>query len=134
MKIIRVQDQIEGGKIAFTLLKDSLAKGAKTLGLATGSSPISFYPVSYTHLMGSVLQVLYPWQLGDGKNNDSLVLYGRLLNRTFLFTGDLEKEGENEIIERYPQLRVDYLKAGHHGSNTSSLSLIHICMWLFLPP
>lgn len=32
MKIIRVQDQIEGGKIAFTLLKDSLAKGAKTLG------------------------------------------------------------------------------------------------------
>ncbi|HEP1358579.1 TPA: glucosamine-6-phosphate deaminase [Streptococcus pyogenes] len=43
MKIIRVQDQIEGGKIAFTLLKDSLAKGAKTLGLATGSSPISFY-------------------------------------------------------------------------------------------
>lgn len=71
-------------------------------------------------IMGSVLQVLYPWQLGDGKNNDSLVLYGRLLNRTFLFTGDLEKEGENEIIKRYPQLRVDYLKAGHHGSNTSS--------------
>lgn len=32
----------------------------------------------------------------------------------------MEKEGENEIIERYPQLRVDYLKAGHHGSNTSS--------------
>lgn len=71
-------------------------------------------------IMGSVLQVLYPWQLGNGKNNDSLVLYGRLLNQTFLFTGDLEKEGENEIIERYPQLRVDYLKAGHHGSNTSS--------------
>ncbi|MDV5972590.1 ComE operon protein 3 [Streptococcus canis] len=71
-------------------------------------------------IMGSTLQVLYPWKLGDGKNNDSLVLYGKLLNRTFLFTGDLEKEGEVEIIKRYPQLRVDYLKAGHHGSNTSS--------------
>ncbi|MGT2934792.1 glucosamine-6-phosphate deaminase [Streptococcus castoreus] len=43
MKIIRVQDQLEGGKVAFNLLKESLAKGAKTLGLATGSSPISFY-------------------------------------------------------------------------------------------
>lgn len=34
MKIIRVQDQLEGGKVAFSLLKESLAKGATTLGLA----------------------------------------------------------------------------------------------------
>ncbi|MGT2935995.1 DNA internalization-related competence protein ComEC/Rec2 [Streptococcus castoreus] len=71
-------------------------------------------------IMGSELQVLYPWTAGDGKNNDSLVLYGKLLNRRFLFTGDLEKEGEDQIIKRYPNLRVDYLKLGHHGSNTSS--------------
>ncbi|MGT2932988.1 glucosamine-6-phosphate deaminase [Streptococcus catagoni] len=43
MKIIRVENQAEGGKIAFILLKESLAQGAKTLGLATGSTPISFY-------------------------------------------------------------------------------------------
>ncbi|NGL83427.1 glucosamine-6-phosphate deaminase [Streptococcus equi] len=43
MKIIRVQDQVEGGKVAFALLKESLAKGATTLGLATGSTPITFY-------------------------------------------------------------------------------------------
>lgn len=43
MKVIRVQNQEEGGKVAFTLLKDSLAKGAKTLGLATGSTPVTFY-------------------------------------------------------------------------------------------
>lgn len=43
MKIIRVQDQLEGGKVAFSLLKERLAEGATTLGLATGSTPITFY-------------------------------------------------------------------------------------------
>ncbi|MGT2801606.1 glucosamine-6-phosphate deaminase [Streptococcus henryi] len=43
MKIIKVDNQEEGGKIAFTLLKEKLASGAKTLGLATGSTPITFY-------------------------------------------------------------------------------------------
>ncbi|MDO4667439.1 MAG: glucosamine-6-phosphate deaminase [Streptococcus sp.] len=43
MKIIKVENQIEGGKIALDLLKEKLSKGAKTLGLATGSSPLEFY-------------------------------------------------------------------------------------------
>lgn len=43
MRIIRVQNQIEGGQVAFSLLKDEMAKGAKTLGLATGSTPLAFY-------------------------------------------------------------------------------------------
>lgn len=43
MKIIRINNQEEGGAIAFTLLKEALKDGAKTLGLATGSSPLSFY-------------------------------------------------------------------------------------------
>lgn len=70
-------------------------------------------------IMGSKLHVLYPWEKGDGGNNDSLVLYGKLLDKTFLFTGDLE-EGELELIKRYPNLLVDVLKAGHHGSKGSS--------------
>lgn len=43
MEVIRVENQEEGGKIAFTLLKESIEKGSKTLGLATGSTPITFY-------------------------------------------------------------------------------------------
>lgn len=39
MKIIQVENQVEGGKVALELLKEKLAQGAKTLGLATGSSP-----------------------------------------------------------------------------------------------
>ncbi len=43
MKIIKVNDQEEGGKITLNLLKDKMKFGAKTLGLATGSTPLSFY-------------------------------------------------------------------------------------------
>lgn len=43
MKVIKVKDQAEGGKIAFEILKEKLANGAQTLGLATGSSPLEFY-------------------------------------------------------------------------------------------
>ena len=43
MKVIKVENQIEGGKVAFEILKEKLANGAQTLGLATGSSPLEFY-------------------------------------------------------------------------------------------
>lgn len=71
-------------------------------------------------MMGSKLQVLYPNKVGDGGNNDSIVLYGKLLGSSFLFTGDLEKEGEEELMASYPTLRASVLKAGHHGSKGSS--------------
>lgn len=71
-------------------------------------------------IMGKHLQVLYPQKVGDGGNNDSIVLYGKLLGTSFLFTGDLEKEGEKELIDSYPNLKVSVLKAGHHGSKGSS--------------
>lgn len=70
-------------------------------------------------IFDSYLEVLYPSGRGDGGNNDSIVLYGRLLRTSFLFTGDLE-DGELDLIQTYPNLPVDVLKAGHHGSKGSS--------------
>ena len=43
MKVIRVKDVQEGGKVAFDIMKKALEEGAKVLGLATGSSPITLY-------------------------------------------------------------------------------------------
>ncbi|WP_019769358.1 ComEC/Rec2 family competence protein, partial [Streptococcus sobrinus] len=37
-----------------------------------------------------------------------------------LFTGDQEKEGEEDLMKIYPNLHVQILKAGHHGSKGSS--------------
>ncbi|NQH33472.1 DNA internalization-related competence protein ComEC/Rec2 [Streptococcus suis] len=70
-------------------------------------------------IFDSHLEVLYPKLVGDGGNDDSIVLYGRLLQANFLFTGDLE-QSELELVETYPTLPVDVLKAGHHGSKGSS--------------
>ena len=53
------------------------------------------------------------------ENNNSLVLYGKIGNDNWLFTGDIEKETEDMIIEEY-LLSVDILKVPHHGSITSS--------------
>lgn len=37
-----------------------------------------------------------------------------------MFMGDLDRQGERNVIHRNPDLRVDVLKLGHHGSKTSS--------------
>ncbi len=58
---------------------------------------------------------------GRGGNDNSLVLkltYGR---HAVLMMGDAEHEEEGELVRRYgAALRADVLKAGHHGSRTSS--------------
>src|SRR5699024_1313760 len=66
------------------------------------------------------LSVLWPFVPGQGENNDSMVLYGKIGSFYWLFTGDLEEEGEKKIVQHYPELKVDVLKVGHHGSRTSS--------------
>ena len=43
MKVIVAKNASELGKQAFKLLAEAVAGGAKTLGLATGSSPIELY-------------------------------------------------------------------------------------------
>ena len=55
-------------------------------------------------------------------NNDSLVLLMEYEEYKVLFTGDLEIDGENEILKNYGELVEDttILKVGHHGSKTSS--------------
>ena len=72
--------------------------------------------------------VVYPYQPGEGKNEDSLSLFFRVANKNWLFTGDLGQEGEKEIMQK-SNLSVDYFKLGHHGSKTSSnpdfLRVIH---------
>ncbi|MBM7649973.1 competence protein ComEC [Bacillus ectoiniformans] len=72
------------------------------------------------------------WQAGDARfqflapddeqyegNNDSLVLYANIGGKKWLFTGDMEAEGEIELASRF-KLETDVLKVGHHGSKSST--------------
>ena len=56
----------------------------------------------------------------DNENDNSSVIYFNYYNYKSLFMGDASTEREKDILEKYNLKDVDFLKVGHHGSNTSS--------------
>lgn len=74
---------------------------------------------------GAQIEVLSPdagyVAAATAKNNDSLVFAVRYGKRRILFTGDAEKQVEAALSYRDDIEPVDILKAGHHGSRTSSI-------------
>ena len=67
--------------------------------------------------------VLGPVKSYAETNNTSIVLMVTYGETAFLFTGDMETDAENDMLD-YWEGRVDWqadvLKVGHHGSNTST--------------
>jgi competence protein ComEC len=59
-------------------------------------------------------------EIYDNENDNSNVIYFTLNNYKFLFMGDASKEKEKDILDKYNLDNIDFLKVGHHGSNTSS--------------
>lgn len=55
----------------------------------------------------------------ENKNEGSMVLYLKMYNASFLFTGDIESMGEDNILKTDIH-NITYLKVAHHGSKTSS--------------
>lgn len=73
------------------------------------------------------LQFLHPHEdliVNNPLNNNAIVFKLKYGNFSMLFTGDIEKEAENSIINEYKKdnniLKATILKVGHHGSKTSS--------------
>lgn len=67
------------------------------------------------------LQFLGPIKEYNDINNNSLVFKMTYKDTSVLFTGDIEKEAELDLVEEYEEdLKVDILKLAHHGSHTSS--------------
>ena len=56
----------------------------------------------------------------DDENNYSVCFLLRHGERNFLFTGDLEYDGEMSLKDKNVLPKVEFFKAGHHGSKTSS--------------
>ena len=69
------------------------------------------------------ITVLGPVKSYAETNNTSIVLMVTYGETDFLFTGDMETDAENDMLD-YWEGRVDWqadvLKVGHHGSNTST--------------
>lgn len=129
MKIIRVQNQIEGGQVAFSLLKDEMAKGAKTLGLATGSTPLAFYDeIRKSNLdFSDMTSVNLDEYVGLAADNDQSYHYfmqenlfrAKSFKESFLPNGlasDLQEETRryDQVIAEHP-IDFQILGIGHNG-------------------
>ncbi len=67
------------------------------------------------------LLILHPSaSLPKDNNNCSIVVRLRYGEHSYLFTGDAEKEAEDEILGRGYNIKSTVLKVGHHGSKSSS--------------
>ena len=58
----------------------------------------------------------------DNENDNSSVVYFNYDGYKFLFMGDAGTSREEDILKKYDIGSIDFLKVGHHGSNTSSSS------------
>lgn len=72
----------------------------------------------------------YHNKASSGENNHSVCTLFTHGDRNFLFTGDLEKAGEEKLVELNDLPEVELYKAGHHGSKTSS----HDCLLSVIKP
>ena len=71
-------------------------------------------------LGGAQITVLGPVEKYAETNNTSLILMVQFGDNRFLFTGDMETEAENDMLDAGANVKADVLKVGHHGSNTST--------------
>ncbi|WP_100488650.1 DNA internalization-related competence protein ComEC/Rec2 [Sporolactobacillus pectinivorans] len=89
----------------------ALDKGSKLSILKSGDS---------LKIGNSIFHVLSPITYSSDSNGNSIVIRTLLGGKEWLFTGDLPVKGEQRLLERYPDIRSDILKLGHHGSRTST--------------
>lgn len=66
------------------------------------------------------VKVLGPVKDTEDTNNTSIVLRIVYGETSFLFTGDAEREEEQDILNSEETLKSTVLKVGHHGSDTST--------------
>lgn len=77
-------------------------------------------PGEQYEIAGVTLEILAPLEEDENLNNMSVVVKMRYQDASFLFDGDAESGSERAMLASGEDLRADILKAGHHGSRTSS--------------
>ncbi|MCG7345075.1 DNA internalization-related competence protein ComEC/Rec2 [Sporosarcina sp. ACRSL] len=110
---IHISPGSEKEKTMEEILRLAVEKGIPVLAMTEGVT----WSVNYIEFF-----YLAPSKGAYRGNDSSLVLYITTKGPSFLFTGDLEIEGEGKLLKRYGQFNWGelILKAGHHGSRTSS--------------
>lgn len=99
-------DEIANGALHYTA-KDCIQQGKNIFDIGDG-------------IELEVLDSYYYYNVAESENDHSVCIMINQGDRHFLFTGDLEADGEKKLVEMNELPQVTLYKAGHHGSKTSS--------------
>ncbi|MCC0781546.1 MBL fold metallo-hydrolase [Clostridioides sp. ES-S-0108-01] len=66
------------------------------------------------------IYVLSPSYIQEEPNLNSIVFKLTFNDNSFLFMGDAEEQNEKEILRSFELNNINFIKIGHHGSNSSS--------------
>lgn len=123
----KVFTQIKPAHVIEPVYQDSLIPTTKTYERyldtveQTGAEYQSLKAGDSFTLGNAQITVLAPvTEKASSLNNTSLVLRVQYDDIVCLFTGDMEVQEEKTILENNSDLKADFLKVGHHGSDTSS--------------
>ena len=72
------------------------------------------------YLGDALVTVLGPVKDYAETNDTSIVMKVVYGNTSFLFTGDMERQAENDMLDYGMDVSADVLKVGHHGSDSST--------------
>ncbi len=105
-----LQEEIDAGATHYTA-RECMEQGKNLFDLGNG-------------IQLEILDSYFYYNPSSTENNHSVCTMIHQGEEHYLFTGDLEKEGEEKLVEmnRLPQVSV--YKAGHHGSKTSSHNVL----------
>lgn len=102
--------------IPTTKFYERFLEGVQEKGLKlTAAEPGRSYNIG-----SCTFEMLSPAEEYDDLNNFSAAAILTHGQDSFLFTGDIEKQAEKDILETGRMRSVDVYKAAHHGSNTSN--------------
>lgn len=102
----------EPSKSELSIIQETKKRGIQIVMVADGSQ--------WKNEMG-LFYVLSPEENYQGeRNSGSIAFMANIGGLNWFFGGDLDQAGEERIIKKYPNLQIDVLKAGHHGSKTST--------------
>ncbi len=98
----------------YSNLKESVANEESIIHRVDGGGSFIYDEVEFF--------ILSPTMMQSDRNDSSIVLLVRYEDAEVLLTGDASFRVEKNIIENFSELvkHTDILKAGHHGSHTSS--------------
>lgn len=102
----QLQDEIDAGATHYTAA-EVRESGEYTFTLSDG-------------ITLEILDNYYYYNKSSSENNYSVCCMINHGDAHFLFTGDLEADGEKYLVELNDLPQVELYKAGHHGSKTSS--------------